>query len=306
MKRITLITTALLILLLTFTACSAARISPPSGEADQAEREAVGESAPQEGFASGGKSDYAAPVPQVERIVIKNATLSIYVVSPSESMDRISRMAEEMGGFVVNANLYQTTLSGGAVVPRASITVRVPAERLDEALERIKSETEQPVVNENVSSQDVTQDYTDLQSRLRNYEAAEKQLMEIMGSATRSEDVLAVFNQLTQVREQIEVTKGQIQYYEQSAALSSVQVELMPNEAAQPLSIGGWQPGGVVKNALQALIRTGQFLVNAIIWIVLWVLPVLVVIFLPIYLITRGLRSWRRRSKAKTSEPKAS
>jgi hypothetical protein len=85
-----------------------------------------------------------------------------------------------------------------------------------------------------------------------------------------------------------------------------VQVELLPNEAAQPLSIGGWQPGGVAKNALQALIRIGQFLVNAAIWIVIVIVPVLVIVILPIYLIVRGLRNWRRRRKAKTAETVAS
>jgi hypothetical protein len=75
-----------------------------------------------------------------------------------------------------------------------------------------------------------------------------------MGSANRTEDVLNVYNQLTQVREQIEVTKGQIQYYEQSAALSSISVELVPDASVQPLTIAGWEPGGVAKEALQALI----------------------------------------------------
>ena len=56
-----------------------------------------------------------------------------------------------------------------------------------------------------------------------------------MEEATKTEDVLSVFNQLTQVREQIEVIKGQMQYYEQSAALSSISVELYANAAVQPV-----------------------------------------------------------------------
>lgn len=309
MKKSTLIAFMMLTLLFTAAACGAYSAAPMAGEdtslgVEEAARDGAFESAPQ--GAPGVKSEFAVDIPQVERIVIKNAELSIAVSSPPDSMDRISRMAEDMGGFVVSANLYQTRLSSGAEVPRATVTIRVPAERLNEALERIKDETEQPVIHENVSSQDVTEDYTDLQSRLRNLEAAEEQLMEIMDSASKTEDVLAVFNQLTQVREQIEVIKGQIQYYEQSAALSSITVELLPNEAVQPLSIGGWQPVGVAKNALQALIRAGQFLVTAAIWIVLFVLPVLAVIIVPIYLIVRGLLRWRHRRKGKVSEPTSS
>ena len=79
----------------------------------------------------------------IERIVIKNASLTISVSDPSKSMNTISKMAEEMGGFVVSANMYKETLSSGAEVPRASITVRVPAEKLNAALDQIRSESKQ-------------------------------------------------------------------------------------------------------------------------------------------------------------------
>ncbi len=238
----------------------------------------------------------SAPLPDAERVVIKNANLTIVVDDPAASMDTITRMAEEMGGFVVSAQLYQSRLESGAEVPRASITVRVPAKLLNEALSQIRSESERDPIDESVNSQDVTLEYTDLQSRLGNLEAAEAQLMEIMGSATKTEDVLAVYSQLVQVREQIEVIKGQIQYYERSAAMSAISVEILANEAVQPLTIGGWQPAGVAKSAIQTLINTLKFLVDAAIWIILYVLPVLFVIFLVFILpISFAWRAWRNR-----------
>ncbi len=248
--------------------------------------------------------NYAAAT---ERIVIKNASLALVVEDPSSSMDNISVLAEEMGGFVVSANLYQQYLETGVEVPRASITIRVPAERLNEALERIKAESDQDPQSESVNSQDVTSDYVDLQSRLRNLEATEEQLTKIMEDAYTTEDVLAVYNELVRVREQIEVIKGQIKYYEESAALSSINIELIADEAAQPLTIGGWQPQGVAKNAVQALIDTLQFIVNAVIWIVIYVLPVLLVLylifFLPISLVWRRFRARRAARKQATAPP---
>jgi hypothetical protein len=237
--------------------------------------------------------------PQVERIVIKNANLSIAVEDPFVSVKNISSMAEEMGGFVVTSNTYHTTLASGAEVPRASITIRVPAEQLTTALERIKAESTQPALNETITSQDVTSEYTDLQSRLRNLETAEAQLQKIMEDASRTEDVLSVYQQLTQVREQIEVIKGQIQYYEQSAALSAISVEILPNAAVQPLSIGGWQPAGVARRALQALISALQILVNVLIWAVLWLAPLLIIVVVPPVLIIAGILRWRARRRAK-------
>lgn len=244
-----------------------------------------------------------------ERIVIKDASLEIVVNAPDESMQSISTMAEEMGGFVVSANLYHTRTSDGQEVPRASITIRVPAERLEEALARIEEESDRLPLNKNINSQDVTSDYTDLQSRLTNLEAAESQLVEIMESATRTEDVLNVFDQLTRVREQIEVLQGQIQYLENSAKLSAISVELIPNEVIQPISIGGWEPVGVIKDAIQTLIIALQGLVNIGIWLALFILPIVLIIALPVYLIIRWIRNRRRRNKQdqsasdKTAEP---
>ena len=123
-----------------------------------------------------------------------------------------------------------------------------------------------------------------------------------MESANRTEDVLNVFDQLTRVRGEIEVIKGQIQYFEESARLSAISVELIPNEVVQPLTIGGWEPVGVIKDALQSLIGALQGLVNVLIWITLFLLPIIIVVGVPLYFIIRGIRSWRRRRKERTSE----
>jgi hypothetical protein len=246
----------------------------------------------------GGGETFNVPATQVERLVIKNANLSLYVDDPTTVVAKISQMAEHMGGFVVSSNLYQTRLESGLEVPHASITVRVPAERLNEAMESIKAETKLPVVNETVSSQDVTSEYTDLQSRLHNLEAAEEQLQQIMDAAVKTEDVLNVYSQLTLVREQIEIIKGQMKYYEQSAALSSISVELTATAAQQPLTVGGWQPKGVAKDAIQALIYAMQGLANFVIWFALFILPiglVVALLFFLLFLVARWLYQRLRR-----------
>lgn len=236
----------------------------------------------------------------VDRIVIKNANLSIAVADPEMTMAEIVRMAEAMGGFVVGSELYKTTNAEGQEFPRARITVRVPADQLNQALEQIKSGAGE-VLSENISGEDVTQNYTDLKSRLRNLEQAEEQLRSIMEDATRTEDVLQVYNELTRVREQIEVIKGQIQYYEQAAALSAIAVDIQALDALQPLSIAGWEPAGVARDAVQALINALKFLVNAAIWLGLFILPVLAILLLPILIIVYFVRRARRRAKAAKS-----
>ena len=232
-----------------------------------------------------------------ERIVIKTANMSIAVEDPALDLDEVMQMAEEMGGFVVSSNLYYYTLESGIEVPQADVTIRVPSARFDEALTLIKAGVGQ-VLSEAVEGQDVTQDYTDLQSRLKNLEAAEAELQRIMEEATDTEDVLNVYNQLIYIREQIEVIQGRINYYETSAAFSAISVRIYADEAVQPLTIGGWEPAGVAKEAVQALINTLKSIADAAIWIVLYLLPVALVIFLPLRLVWAGVKRLRKPKKA--------
>lgn len=245
-------------------------------------------------------SSFASPEVVTERLVIRNANLTIVVLDPSHSVEDISQMAQEMGGFVVSSNIYQTTFDDTVVAFRASITIRVPAERLDEALNQIKDDAME-IRNENISGQDVTQDYTDLKSQLRNLEAAEEELLEIMDASTEAEHVLDVFEHLRQVRGEIEITKGRIQYYEESARMSAISVEIVPDVAARPLQIGRWQPEGTAKAAVEALINTLQFLGDAVIWGLICLVPVGVILGLPTWFVIRTIRR-RRKMKGEDIE----
>ena len=157
------------------------------------------------------------------------------------------------------------------------------------------------VKNVNVTGQDVTAQYTDLQSQLRNAQAAEAKLTEIMNAATKTEDVMAVFNQLTQVRQQVEQLKGQIQYYDESASMSAISMDLIPDALNQPIAVGGWQPQGVAKEALESLVRAFQGLATGAIWIGLYILPLALIIGLPLYAVLRLVARRMRRAKPVTA-----
>jgi len=240
-----------------------------------------------------------SPDAGAERLVIRNANLTLVVVDPGERAAQIASLAESLGGFVVSSNIYQSTFGDGVQATQASITIRVPAESLDQALREIKSGAVE-VRSENISGQDVTQEYTDLQSQLRNLEAAEIELREIMASLTKAEDVLRVFENLRQVRQEIEVTKGRIQYFEQSARLSAVSVDLLPDVVSQPLQIGRWQPQGTAKTALEALINVLRFLADATIVIVILFVPIILLLTIPFTLIRRWVRRRRKGSATNT------
>ena len=141
----------------------------------------------------------------------------------------------------------------------------------------------------------------DLQSRLRNLETKEAQLQKIMDSASAVDDVLSVYNQLTATREEIELIKGQMKYYEESAALSMINADLTANAAVQPVSVGGWQPVGVAKDALQALIQTLQMLGSALIIIGIYFVPLALITLGPIVFVIWLVRRQMNRRKNKAA-----
>ena len=232
----------------------------------------------------------------VERIVIKNADLAIVVADVEGRMKNIQVMAQQMGGFVVSSNLGQSYTSTNVKVPDAQIVIRVPADKLDEAMTQIKKDTVE-VQSETVSGQDVTADYVDLQSRLKNYQDAEAQLNEILKNATNTTDVVNIFNQLVSYREQIEVIKGQIKYYDEAAALSSITVHIIAQETIQPLVIGSWEPKGVALKAVQDLINFLKGFTEFLIRFVIYTLPVLIVSAIPFYLLFLGVRALFRKTR---------
>ena len=247
----------------------------------------------------------ASPVAQ-ERIVIQNVDMGIVVPDPSDKMDQIAAMAERFGGYVVTRYTYQNTLQSGVTVPEGSISIRVPAEKLEEALNQIKDGVTETRY-ENRDGQDVTDRYVDLQSQLKAKLAAESKLYEIMDQAETAEETLMVFNQLQVVQSDIEVLKGQINYYEQSAALSAISISISADETIQPIEVGGWEIRGEAKQAVEALIRFFQGFVTFVVWFIIYILPVLVVILFFIWLLWKlfgGMIRKLFKGKPKVEEEK--
>ncbi len=313
MKKIFLIT---LIAAFILAACGAKAAAPAqgysSGSAPQKPLVApalpVPPGAPGSPPADGATKNSAAggsggvPATSVDRLVIQNADLSIVVADPKARMDEISKMAKEMGGYVVSSNLSQSYTPNGKPVPQASLVIRVPAEKLDETLEKIKKDAVE-VRSETRSGQDVTAQYVDLQSRLTTYEDALAQLEKIMAEKTTPEEVLNVFNQMMYYREQIELIKGQMKYYEEASSLSAITLQLIAEATLQPLEIGGWEPQGVARDAIQNLIYFWQGFVDFMINFLLYVLPVLITIFIPFYLVFLLVRAIYRRVRRKKPMP---
>ncbi|MGC9040960.1 MAG: DUF4349 domain-containing protein, partial [Roseiflexus sp.] len=231
--------------------------------------------------------------PVSERLVIKNASLTLEVVSVADAEAAIRQKAEQLGGFVVSVQTY-----GSGDSMQSTIVFRVPAARFEEALSGVEGLAKK-VLSRSVSGDDVTEEYVDLESRLRNLEATRDRLRDLLARAEKVEDALQVNQALTDVQGQIEQIKGRMHYLKQSAAMSTITAELRP--VPPPPAIieeDAWQPIRVVRESLRSLIEFGQGLVYLVIWLIIWA-PV----WLPIVLFLRWI--WRKmmQSRKKPQEP---
>lgn len=244
----------------------------------------------------GGRGS-AALVSDVEaRKVIQTASLKITVKDTAAVLDAVQSLAKALGGYVVTSSAWRETEQ-----LRAQVTLRVPADQLQTALQRIRAQAIK-VDSESISGEDVTQEYTDIESRLRNLRATEKELLELLTTARektgKAEDVLAIFRELTQIREQIEMLQGRQQYLDTMTAMATISVDIWPEPLEKPIVEPGWKPLKTLRDAFRALTQTGQVLVDGIIWLIVYGVPVLAALAAPVVIIVWAVRRSRRRKAA--------
>jgi len=224
----------------------------------------------------------AAPL---DRMIIRNATISLIVRDTAKAIEAITAAIEGSGGYVSSSSVWREN-----DVLRGKITLRVPNGRLTTALGSIRSAAIR-VQSESVSSEEVTQEYVDLASQVRNLEATEEELRQLLATvrerAKKAADILEVHEQLTAIRGQIEQAKGRMRYLEQMTSFATINIDLTPDAVATPAVEPGWQPLAAVKEATRSLTNAGKAFVTAAIWIGIYVIPM--VLFFAIL----GLIAWK-------------
>jgi len=231
--------------------------------------------------------------PAAPRMIVRTASVKIIVDDTSKVVEVITRSVEAAGGYVSDSNIWRD----GELL-RAKITLRVPADQLTSTLGAIRAVAKR-VDNETITSDEVTQEYVDLESQVRNLEATEVELRELLKVARvnskRATEVLEVHQQVTIVRGQIEQAKGRMRYLSQLAAMASIALDVVPDAMAQPVVEPGWQPLVVIKDASRALVSLLQRLTTAAIWFVIYLLPILGMLAVAIFVVTKIARRARTR-----------
>lgn len=236
-----------------------------------------GEMALRNSFMPSYQGQESPPTTGIDRMVIRETTMSVVVKDVSEAIKTVQQKAEGLGGYMVNSHLSKPEEAASG-----SITVRVPEEKLTEALDAFRR-VGLRVVDENVSGRDVTDQYVDLEARLATLNKTKAKFEQMLDQATQVQDLLNVQRELINLQSQIDSIKGQQQYLSQSAKLSKVTVYLSTDEFSLPYSPAQpWRPNVVFKLAVRSLVGTLRGAGTALIWIgvyaAIW-LPILVVVW---------------------------
>lgn len=289
MQRFRYLAAALLVVV-SSAACTLPRLSN-DGAPDATERRATTapvvapapEAARPAGESARAVASQAQPAESGERLVIQTANVTLLVEDVRATVDRARSLATSLGGFVVSASQREDRGQ-----PAATVTIRVPAERFDEALASLEALAVR-LVSEQIGSKDVTEEFVDTDARLRNLRATEARLLDLLQQAKSVEDVLKVEQQLTTIRGQIEQLQGRLQYLQRSSQLATITLDIQPYGSARGPAAIDWNPLPIVRGAWTALLTVLQLLIAASIWV-----AVFAPLWLPVGLLLR--RWWRRQS----------
>lgn len=206
--------------------------------------------------------------------VIKSGSVSVEVKNISESVSSVKNLVVSHDGKILSE-----TDSGEGKDRSVNMTVRVEDSKYAQVYEELKN-LDGKLIYANSSEQDVTDEYIDLNSRLKNLKSTESQLVKIMSTAETVEDTLAVYSQLSSIRGQIEVLEGSIKYLENRTDFSTISLKITQSSTGINWEEDVWEPLGVLKEAVSALVSFSKGLVNVLIW---------VVVFSPVVLIPVGV-----------------
>ena len=238
-----------------------------------------------------------APTPKAtDRMIIRTANVRLVVRDTQQVISRLSSIVEKNGGYVSDSRL---AVEGELL--RATLTVRVPAQQLTATIAAAR-ELAVRLEGETINTQEVTEEFVDLQARLRTLQATEAELRELLRivreKTRRASDVLEIHAQLMSIRGEIEQTMGRMRYLETMTSFSTLTLELIPDAIAKPVIEAGWQPLVVIKDAGRALIVLGQRAIDVAIWAIVFFLPIVLLGVIGVLIVRRIVLRIRREVQA--------
>ncbi|MGI6777082.1 MAG: DUF4349 domain-containing protein [Acetivibrionales bacterium] len=315
-KRYICILSIIILLFSTFAGCSSSSKSEMAASTASAPAAQTADMAVESGKAAYG-SDNAYPGEAAYeeagnaressiRKVIKNGEIAVEVKDVDSAYHGIMEIVYDLGGEEFNKN-YR--ISGE--YKRMELVLKIPPEKLDEFQNRLTEFVGNGKIKRtSISSEDITAEYYDTQSRLESYTASRNQLRELLKKAQTVEDTLKIHNELTRLQAEIDVLQGRVKMWDK--LVSQATITLYIDEESDPLKhtkTVGWrfnslqEVWGTMRNGFVTVVNT---LYSLIIWLLIAIvslLPVLVPAAVILWLILR--RNRKKKNKNNSSPPLA-
>ncbi|MDP2736248.1 MAG: DUF4349 domain-containing protein [bacterium] len=218
-------------------------------------------------------------VQPVDKKIIKTGDLSLKVEKAETAAEAIANIAKLNKGEVASSNFYETSKG----VKSGSITVRVPYNNFDAAFAGIKK-VATLVMSESSNARDITEEYIDLEARLKNKQAEEVSFSALLNRAGKLEEIISVTRELARVRTEIEQLEGQKRYLNSKTDMSTITVNITEDVEIASAS-QDWRPWQVVKTSVKQLINSGQNFIDELIAFIIVGLPMLIIYGLIIWLL---------------------
>jgi len=261
---------------------------------------------PEMGDAAGG-----AEAPEVnesatsQRKLIKTVELSVETKAYDDLMVSLEAQIEELGGYIESLNAYNGSYYSGRTNRSASITARIPAEKLDGFVKQMGEEAN--IVDRNESVEDVTLQYVDLDSHTRMLEEEQERLLELLENAETIEDIITIEGRLSEVKYQLESMKSQLRTFDNKVTYSTVHIYIDEVKELTPVVE---QTAGerIAEGFAESLHDIGEgfkeffigFVIN-IPYIIVWAVILAIIAFVVIKVVKiiekHSARKWEERQK---------
>lgn len=222
----------------------------------------------------------AEPPSLLERMIIRTAEVKVAVPDVRRAMEEVERIATLVGGVV-----FASSFNAAQREQQATVTLKVPPDEktFQEVMDRIAAIEGAKVTDRNIRSQDVTEEFTDVEAQLRNLRSTEARLLALLEKASRLEDILALERELSNLRNRIERLEGRKRLLERRVEQATIVVSLRQVVPAKDGEAAEWNALRIVASAFAALVEATRGLVTVLIWLAVWSPlygPVLVLLWL--------------------------
>jgi major membrane immunogen (membrane-anchored lipoprotein) len=239
------------------------------------------------------KTDASKQLEVPSQMVIYQADLQLEVKNFDKSLELLEQKVQRFGGYIAESNVNRE----GKEQVSGNIKVRIPQKDFQSFLHEAESQAAK-VLQRNITGQDVTEEYVDLESRLKSKKVVEERLLSFMKNAAKTEDLLKISSDLAAVQEEIETIEGKMKYLENQTSLSTINIALYENKVPNLNNddLNTWERTKIQFMKSTNWIITG---LSSLVVFFLGNLPLLLVLFIVGSLI---YFYWRKVKKGKRSE----